>query len=186
MIASHTLNDGLLFTDPFVATSSDYTTYLQSFFPNINEATLEYINNKLYPAVYDGSQGYTSQYGRTNATIGETAILCNAKFLQNAYIGKSWGYNYVVQPAIHASDLYPTFYPNEVAFEFPTNGTLAVIMQTYFTNFAVNGNPNAAGVPNWPLAGNGVVMDFGDDGVVASGDTTPAARCAWWQKAAYA
>ncbi|KAI9742336.1 MAG: hypothetical protein M1818_003869 [Claussenomyces sp. TS43310] len=185
IITGHTAADGLLFTDPFISTSSDYTTYLQSVFPNMNASTLAYINDTLYPALYDGSQAYTTPFGRTNATMGEVTILCNTLFLQDAYRGKSWASDYVVPPAVHASDLYPIFYPHQLP-GVAVNATLATIMQTYFTTFAEKGNPNSAGVPYWPLAGNGVVLNLGDDGVLPAGDIVPAARCAWWQKALYA
>jgi carboxylesterase type B len=177
VMTGHTAADGLLFTDPFIATSNDYTNYLQALFPDIKNASLSYINNTLYPAIYDGSQGYTSQYGRTNATIGEYVILCNTVFLQHAFPGKSWGYNYVVPPGIHGNDLSPTFYPDEPPQSVPVNATLATIMQKYFTNFAQRGNPNSAEVPNWPLAKKGVVQNLGNDAVVPAGDTVPDARC---------
>ncbi|PQE21007.1 hypothetical protein CJF32_00005470 [Rutstroemia sp. NJR-2017a WRK4] len=176
LLTGHTAADGLLFTDPFIATSNNYTDYLHALFPDIKNASLSYINNTLYPAIYDGSQGYTSQYGRTNATIGEYVILCNTVFLQHAFPDKSWGYNYVVPPGIHGSDLTPTFY-DEPQQNVPVNATLATIMQTYFTNFAKTGNPNSTEVPNWPLAKKGVVQNLGNDTVVPAGDTVSDARC---------
>jgi carboxylesterase type B len=185
ILTGHTAADGLLFTNPFITTSNNYTNYLRELFPNIKNTSLSYINNTLYPAIYDGSQGYTSQYGRTNATIGEYVILCNTVFLQHAYPGKSWGYNYVVPPGLHADDLNPTFYPDPPNQAVPVNATLATIMQTYFTNFAETGNPNSAGVPSWPLAKNGVVQNLGNDAVIPAGDTVPDARCKLLQKALY-
>jgi len=186
IITGHTAQDALVFTDPFITTSEEYVSYLKAFFPGISNPTLSFINTTLYPADYSGAQGYTSQFGRTNATLGEANILCNTLFLQNAYKGKSWGYNYVAPPALHADDLYPTFYPRQPPSPFgnPVNPALANTMQTYFTTFAQTGNPNTPTQPAWPLAGNNVVLNLGDT-VVTAGDTVPPGRCAWWQKALF-
>src|SRR5262249_21416408 len=50
--------------------------------------------------------------------------------------------------------------------------TFATAMQKYWTNFAKTGNPNGAGVPNWPrYAPNGrQSMDFSSDGPVVRAD----------------
>lgn len=65
------------------------------------------------------------------------------------------------------------------------NETVALTLQTYLTQLAVTGQPNAKGVPEFPLYGDGLMLDIGSEGFNAIQDTQINQRCQWWQKALY-
>jgi para-nitrobenzyl esterase len=51
-------------------------------------------------------------------------------------------------------------------------------METYWTNFAKTGNPNAPGVPKWPKQGTtGAYIQFQQDGKVENGSGLRSAQC---------
>jgi len=54
----------------------------------------------------------------------------------------------------------------------PEDQELAHKMSTYWTNFAKTGNPNGAGLPNWPSynTSTDMLMDFSEGGPVAKAD----------------
>jgi hypothetical protein len=60
-------------------------------------------------------------------------------------------------------------------------------MQNYITNFVINGNPNGAGLVNFPNFGQGgkLLLDFYTDSVSLISDDLNNDRCTWWQKALY-
>lgn len=61
---------------------------------------------------------------------------------------------------------------------------LAQLFVRYWTNFAINGTPNAAGLPYWPAfgsSGNVAVIDTGAAGpnITITTSVRPA-QCAFW------
>jgi len=93
------------------------------------------------------------------------------------------------QGAVHSAEL-----PYVFGF-FPKSGNigghfaevdfkLADLIQTYWTNFARRGDPNGAGLPEWPrLDGSQRYLDFGVDGrAVASDHPLRAAQCALYRE----
>ena len=87
------------------------------------------------------------------------------------------------QGAVHSADLPYVF------GYFPKTGNisgkftdldmkLAELIQTYWTNFAKTGNPNSAGIPNWPQQGdNGTYIQFQQDGKVETAAGLRAPQC---------
>lgn len=85
--------------------------------------------------------------------------------------------------AVHSADL-----PYVFGF-FPKSGNisghftdldmkLADLIQTYWTNFAKTGNPNAAGLPNWPEQDDtGAYIQFQQDGSVEKATGLRTAQC---------
>lgn len=79
--------------------------------------------------------------------------------------------------AVHSSDLLYVFgfYPKSGNISGNFNGTdfkLAELIETYWTNFAKQGNPNGPDAPNWPeFDGSQVYLAFTQDGraVASSG-----------------
>jgi para-nitrobenzyl esterase len=87
------------------------------------------------------------------------------------------------QGAVHSADLPYVFgfFPKtgNIAGNFgDVDRKLAELMQTYWTNFAKTGNPNAAGLPDWPQQGeSGSYIQFQQDGVVQTATGLRRSQC---------
>jgi para-nitrobenzyl esterase len=87
------------------------------------------------------------------------------------------------QGAVHSSDLPYVFgyFPKtgNIAGSFgDVDMKLADLMESYWTNFARTGNPNGAGLPDWPQFGSPqAFIQFTQDGHVANAARLRAAQC---------
>ena len=184
IMTSHCSDEGLLFTSPFITNGSDYSTFLQQLFPGISPKQLNFITTTLYPANFSGYYGYTSQMGRTNLTIGDAAIVCNARYLDNAFQGQ-YAYEFTVPPSTHAEDTSYIFYDNGTA-PMVSNTTLAVLLQRYITRFAETGSPNAPDLPPFVTNENHIVQNLNSSYIGPIVDERLSRyRCAYWQEALY-
>jgi para-nitrobenzyl esterase len=88
------------------------------------------------------------------------------------------------QGAVHSSDLPYVFgyFPKvgNIAGNFTDIDTkLADLIESYWTNFAKTGNPNTAGLPDWPqLGASQSYIQFSQDGKVATATSLRGAQCA--------
>ena len=88
------------------------------------------------------------------------------------------------QGAVHSSDLPYVFgyFPKEgnIAGDFTDVDTkLADLMESYWTNFAKTGNPNSAGLPDWPqLGASQSYIQFTPDGKAVTATGLRGAQCA--------
>jgi carboxylesterase type B len=138
----------------------------------------------LYPAIFDGSHGYTDEIGRADLIVSEGLFSCNAEYLQRAFNTSAYAYDFSVPPALHGQDVAYTFFEGPAAAV--VNDTLALIMQDYLTNFVISGNPNGAGLVHFPNYGQGKLeLDFNTNSVSLVTDFYDNGRCTWWQKALY-
>lgn len=202
IMAGHNSNEGVAFTPPYIKTDEQLGTFLRANYPGLTPGVLAQVL-ALYPQVYDGSYGYTSPILRTIQMVSEQIFTCNTNYLAKAYNNRTYAYQFEIFPAVHALDLYSTFYQGQ-----PTDLTTGIYapvanaLQTYLTNFAMTGNPNtpslmdrtSMALPNFPQQGypamqlglnysitaQGVVPD-----ITAQMDPTSNPRCAFWQKALY-
>lgn len=65
------------------------------------------------------------------------------------------------------------------------NGSLAKIMQSYFTAFVEKGDPNVVGLPRFPTLEGGAAQNFNDSlvgEVRDSGLYVSRERCDWWRR----
>lgn len=183
IMAGHNSDEGLLFTSLNVTNESSYEAFVRQQFPGIPVAALTTITEALYPANFNGSFGYTDQIGRTDITIGDFSIVCNAHYLNTAFGNDSYAYQFSIPPGLHGEDLSYTFYDGGA--DPGVNTTLAVLMQHYILNFAVGGSPNAAGLPLFPCYDDAREENLNSTLLGPMHDDTASARCAWWQKALY-
>lgn len=174
-----------------ITNEASYAEYLRSLIiPLAHRPTdLNYITNVLYPPVFDGSYGYINQVERNNRTIADLAIVCNARFIDQAgFHPKTYAYEYSVPPPVHGTDLTYTFYDfGPVA---GVNTTLAEIMQGYLIRFAETGQPNAPILPYFPPSNSGqTVQNLGIDFVGPIQDERGIKqlqeRCRFWQDVPY-
>lgn len=197
-MTGHNLEEGLFFTSPFVFTPESFKqNVISNSFPNADKNQVsDYILHTLYPDVLNGTYGYTDPIARASYIISEAMFSCNAQYLGAAFAklgepgGKVWSYLFAVPPALHGEDVAYTFYEGPATAV--KNETLAVMMQSYFTNFVRAGDPNGEGLPAFgkyrePLdAGAGAIMEFGLKTTRMRADPLPRRRCDWWQHAWYA
>lgn len=74
IMVGHNADEGLLFTSPAATNNSALPAQLLTDFPDIDPAISSYIQNVLYPPVFDGSYGYTDGVQRTAFLISESTF----------------------------------------------------------------------------------------------------------------
>jgi para-nitrobenzyl esterase len=103
-----------------------------------------------------GKRAYRYLYARprpqANAPTGSTTSGANAAARPTGRRG-----------AVHSAEIeyaMGTLATNTVYAWTPDDYTVSEVMQTFFVNFVKTGNPNGPGVPYWPAANNGPVVQF--------------------------
>jgi carboxylesterase type B len=187
VMAGHNTNEGVLFTNPDVRTDAQLEGYITTNYPGIAPQIMQEIVNTLYPAVYDGSMPYTNGLERTIFLVTESIFTCNTNQLARALGNQTYAYQFEVPPALHGFDIGYTFWngqPTNVSTVPPLIAPLAQVLQGYITNFAMTGNPNGKGLPNFPMYGTGSV-EVGLNVTINSRmrDPTENQRCVFWGKA---
>ncbi|KAJ6126554.1 hypothetical protein N7523_002166 [Penicillium sp. IBT 18751x] len=194
IMVGHNADEGLVFTSPDARNSTWLATFLAQYYPNIRPNVTEYVTNVLYPAKYDGSYGYTTPLERAAFLISELIFVCNTDYINRAYHGHTYAYEFSIPPAVHGQDVLYTFYNNgssalssSLEGLSVSNVTVAEIMQEYFTSFVETGTPRSATGPTFPPHGErGQLMNFGNTTVQPMRDTSNNPRCRFWQTAPYA
>ena len=152
---------------------------------------------------------YTTERARVKALIGDSSFQCNVRYLSSAYSGKTYNLQYSVTPALHATDLLPTFYNLNLDLAtfggelsvplIPGFGSFAQGYQSYLVSHARTGDPNTykktVNIPvaiTWPrpdLSGDQInnILDANDLGfkVTYDGETTQSV-CGFWEEVAAA
>ncbi|KAI9867824.1 MAG: hypothetical protein M1813_007646 [Trichoglossum hirsutum] len=195
VMVGHNFNEGLAFTEPTVTDDAKLAAYLKLQFPSAQPSVLQFIQNTLYPPVFDGSFGYTNPTGRLDVAISEFSFTCNANYFDRALNNKTFAYMFSVPPALHGLDVPYTFYSdNGRSTDGVVNATLAFALQKYITDFVKTGDPNGPGLPHFPLYGSeSTVLNLNITETATLNATTiseardPVSneRCEWWQKALY-
>ncbi|KAF5637983.1 carboxylesterase type B [Fusarium sp. NRRL 52700] len=103
-------DEGVVFTSPESDDNAGYRKFLESTYSNASPETLDLIETKLCPPVFDGSYGYTNQTGRASITKAESEFSCKYGFLQAAYEDRAKNYRFNVYPGLHGSEMHYTFY----------------------------------------------------------------------------
>ncbi|MCJ1421245.1 hypothetical protein MMC32_007607 [Xylographa parallela] len=184
IMVGHNADEGLLFTNPAIQNSSAYNTYLTQNFPGIQPAVVSYIENVLYPPVFNGSYGYTSNFQRAVLTVADSAFTCNTNYLDRAFLNQTYSYQFSVGAALHGQDVPYTFFngPSTAVI----NDVIAVALQEYLTSFAIHGVPSGPGIPVFPLyEADAEVLNLNATSIFDIMDPNANARCLWWQKALF-
>ena len=192
VMTGHNQDEGSRFVpNKLITDEASYVAYLKSLItPLANNATaLNLITQILYPPIFDGSQGYTSQTERNNITIADATFVCNARSIyQASFVPMTYAYEFSVPPAVHGADLSYSFY--DFGDVPGVNITVAEIMQGYLTRFVETGQPNAPTLPFFAPARPGLtVQNLGSDFVGPMlderGISQLSKRCQFWQDAPY-
>ncbi|KAF2870973.1 carboxylesterase family protein-like protein [Massariosphaeria phaeospora] len=190
VMVGHNSNEGAFFTPPYITSSDTLAAQLRSNFPYIPDASISYIDQILYPAVFDGTYPYTSQYARGNLIISEGIFTCNTNYLSTGFSNKTYSYLFAVPPGLHGLDIAYTYYDGGAVSNVPyevANRTVALALQEFITSFAKEGRPQADGLTEFRMYGEDArVLKLNVTGIEEVRDSNANARCKWWQKALYA
>jgi len=194
VMVGHNADEGLSFVSPAARNSRWLTTALQEYYPYIRPNVTDYITKVLYPAQYDGSYGYTTPLERAALLFSELNFVCNTDYINRAYHGQSYAYEFSVPPALHGQDVLYTFYDNgsnylssSVDGLSVTNVTIAEVMQDYFTSFVQAGTPKSSLGPKFPRHGpRAQLINIGNTTIQPMHDPSDNPRCRFWQTAPYA
>jgi cholinesterase len=186
IITGFNTHETLYFTDPDNTNNSVLISDVSTAFPDVKPSVTDFIAQTLYPPVFNGSYPYMTFFERAELVLAESAFTCNTFYLHEAFksYAPSYGYRFSVPPAYHGEDVPYTYYTG--ATSSGVNSTIALLMQRYFTRFALTGNPNKAGDVSIPTYGaSAQILDLNVTGFNVILDPNDNERCRWWQKSLY-
>lgn len=184
-MTGHQINEGFALTTPFLPNDEAFKeNIILVSFSYTSNATIDLLMNTYYPVPVDGQYDLLAQITHGRDLVTEALFNCNASYISRAFGVKSYSYLFSVPPSINAQDLTYTFF-NGPDFEPVQNATLALVMQNYFMNFAITGNPNGHGLPHFPNSSCGMTQNLNLTLINQVPDYLNNERCLWWQKALY-
>lgn len=187
VMVGHNAQEGALFTPPYIRTEADLTAQLRVAFKYSPLESLQYIQQTLYPPVYDGSYWYTTPYARASLIVSEGIFTCNTNYLSTAYNNQTYSYLFSVPPAFHGFDIAYTYYDGgSLSALGVANRTVALALQQFIASFAENGRPEAGGIRQFNMYGpDADVLELNSTNIMEIRDSNASKRCEWWQKALY-
>lgn len=162
MIVSHTSNEAGLFAPPSINTDEKVDAFIRANIPAYAQPEVTDAIIKKYPA-----RGILRVRDRLKNFIRDSTFTCNTRDLTEAYFGKTYNLQYSVTPGLHALDLLPLFFDDDVPIEIfgkmvnvsllPIFKGFANAFQRYAVSHAIHGDPNTNRKPvnipmmvNWP------------------------------------
>lgn len=191
IMLGHNSDEGLLFTNPFITTNADFASFLEEMLPDSSNTTRGFILDTLYPPIFDESLGYTTEVARVALAVSELSFTCNTRYFDLAFNNETFSYFFAVPPGIHGEDVAYTYFNGDTSdldeLVLPAViGDIALGFQSYLTSFAMNGNPNTVGLPEFPVYGeDATVLVVNTTGFTTMKDTVANLRCDYWQKALF-
>lgn len=205
VMVGHNANEGLLFTSPDENSTSTIKEALTIALPSLNEHkdVLDHIVDDLYPEPSSktaSTLGYYDQTGRAALLIADLVVNCNTFYMNKAYKNQTYAYLFSIPPALHAQDLFWTYYSGagqaqpqnasvSLAFGGVTAPDIAIALQSYLTSFAMQGGPNrfqSDKVPRFEKYNKKAsVKVLKSSGIVDGVDPAANPRCNYWQTAPY-
>lgn len=186
-LVGYNSHEGDLFIDPSITTDSAFNAYVSNkLLSFLSPGLQEYIIKELYPAHYDGSNGYKTIKERLGLLISEAFIGCSAFELANATAHGygSFGYMFAVPPGLHGQDIAYSFFAPGKESPNVENVPVAMELQRYLTRFARTGDPNGAdGESSIPEYKQGeLILKLSPNNSTWVRDDMANKRCQWWQK----
>jgi carboxylesterase type B len=155
LLLSHVSNEGFVFVDGEIQTDPAFANLVNFIIPPY-APTLRTAVVNFYPSPNTPGSPYHTQNDRTIQYLDDTNFLCNLRYLNNVFQGKTWTMQYDIPPGFHSDDLTPTFY-NGSGAATPTLDAIYKDYQSYLVSLSITGNPNThrntANNPatiNWP------------------------------------
>lgn len=181
----HQLNEGIVFTRPYVNDDPSFADLVRFWTPNANTSVISYITDILYPAVFDGTYPYHDQLSRAITFVSEYVITCHTNWLDRAFHNQTYGYQFSVPPGVHAQDTEYTFYNGSGTTDayMTYNATVAQALQQYIISFTKTGIPNGgAKFPTFPAYCDGTLLNLTASGLPEVRDPTANQRCLYFQR----
>ena len=180
LIISHVKDESGIFVPKSISADSDFTSYVSAFLPQTSLSSARSAIASAYP-----SKAYKSPKARVSAVIRDSSFTCNVQQLFQAYGGivdtyvLSYDFELLIPiiqyglPAVHGTDLLPTFWNAEVDFAVFLRTLIQQVSghdigkvgakwlagryaqfspkyQAYLAADALFGDPNKAGTQNPP------------------------------------
>ncbi|KAF8850653.1 alpha/beta-hydrolase [Acephala macrosclerotiorum] len=186
IMVSQTGNEGSVFTPPFDLTEEQYLDEIRQLFPTANDSMINYVNETLYPPIYDGSQGYDNKIERSNAFVADFLTLSRA-----------YGYVFDAGWKLHGQDVDWEFDNGNKMDDYNStiDHTVSDVLQKYTVAFAMGLVPAADGYPTFSQYGNDYtvssITDYVDEDLgyqnLGQHVKDPAARsqCKFWAEAPF-
>lgn len=156
-----------------VETVAEYEAYLNESYGPLASTLLA-----LYPAPSDELANVALASIAT-----DQAFRCPTRTLarMTSAMGSSvWLYSFDLLPAIHAMEIPYVFGNPSEALAPVLNEAVIETMQSHWTEFAKNGNPNTKGQSEWPIYGQGGDQHLVIDEVSKAGFGLQQAQCDFW------
>jgi carboxylesterase type B len=149
LIVSTTSRESVIFVDGSIKTDADFDKFVVNLFGEIATST-GFVDQvaKVYPRVGDGKGKYANATARTRDFIRDAAFTCNARYVNQAYEGKTWAMEYAEGPGWHGMDMISLYLRANVKLGGRTipltseAGPLGRTYQSYWISHALTGNPN--------------------------------------------
>lgn len=204
ILIGHNSQEGLLTVAPLIGQNdSVFPSVITKQFIGMAPSVLEFVLDKLYPPVYNGSL-YADFVQRVALFVSDAFIACTTEYLANAYNNAIYGYVFDVAPGVHGQDIpYMNYLKsnstsanasssstsssliNEI---LNVNETIAFALQDYVTSFTINGVPTSSvdGLIEFPMYGsNSSVINLNLASIIEIKAPIDNNRCKWWGSALY-
>lgn len=95
LLVAHNSREGAFFFDPTARSEADFLRWVRSSFAGLSTAEIANLAAVVYPAVYDGSQGYVDLFSRMMRVWGDALFDCNFLYANEAFGGRSFACEYL-------------------------------------------------------------------------------------------
>lgn len=191
ILIGHNSDEGVLFTPPNATDASTFAASVLALHPSMTPENLDYVSNTLYPAVFDGTYGYTDPYRRTSNMRADAIIVCKKLPVLSAYQTNAYSYQFSLPPSLHGVDLEYTFYDDGGIGPFNSTTLSGVVseeavhtFQRWIGDFVTSGQPrNVDGILSLPYPrhdANASTVDLNVIGVSIIKEYAAGSRCAFW------
>lgn len=91
IMVGHNAKEGDLFTNPFINNETTFEARVKLMFPGAKESVIKEVTKTLYPPLFNGSNGYSTQFERSALVNSEAFFSCNTRYLNLAYGNNTHG-----------------------------------------------------------------------------------------------
>jgi carboxylesterase type B len=160
VISSHTSDEGKMFVEKTINNPAAFDTWMRKLYPkSVIDAGWPAKITKMYPDTPKSSDRF-KDYVRDNI------FSCNARWIAEAYPGKTYAMQYSAGGGTHGADIDPTYYNGPKSFLGVTASSenqMYRTYQSYLISHAKTGNPNTSkkvAALEWPPVNAGSELAF--------------------------